>query len=79
MQFALIGGTFMIVYGGALILLSGGSEEMYNKGKSTLKWAVVGIAIALGAWIIVNTTIRLLAGMGGASASPIPWSNIVCI
>ena len=47
-------GVIFIVYGGFVIMTSGGSEERFNKGKQVITAAVIGLAIALGAWLIIT-------------------------
>ncbi len=50
------------VYGGVMFLLAGGKAEMIEKGKKIITNAVIGIALVLGAWLIVNFTIAALTG-----------------
>lgn len=47
----------MVVYGGVLWLTSRGDAKMIQKGKDTLTWAVMGIAIIFAAYAIVNALI----------------------
>lgn len=72
-QLTLILGVAMTMWGAFQMMMSGGSEERYKKGKNTIVWAVIGIAVALGSWIIVNTLLHLLTGR-----ADFPWSDIVC-
>lgn len=44
----------MFVYGGFVWLTAGGVEERVTKGKTIFKNAVVGIAIAFGAWTLIQ-------------------------
>jgi len=44
----------MIIYGGFLMLTSGGNADMIKKAKSTIIWASVGIAIVLSSWQILQ-------------------------
>lgn len=44
----------MIIYGGFLMLTSGGNADMIKKAKGTIIWASVGIAIVLGSWQILS-------------------------
>jgi hypothetical protein len=44
----------MIIYGGFLMLTSGGNADMIKKAKGTIIWASVGIAIVLGSWQILQ-------------------------
>jgi hypothetical protein len=50
----------MFVYGGFLWLISGGENEKIKKGKETMKWAVLGLAVIIGAYMIVSTIINAL-------------------
>ncbi len=51
--------VLMMSVGGFLMLASAGRQEMYDKGKSLIWKAVIGIIFVLGAYILV-TTIQLL-------------------
>jgi hypothetical protein len=50
------------IYGGITFMLAGGKSEAIDKGKKILTNAVIGVAIVLGAWIIVNFAIAALTG-----------------
>jgi len=54
------------VYGGVMFLIAGGKAEAVTKGKTIITNAVIGVALVLGAWIIVNFAI---AGLTGTSIS----------
>lgn len=47
----------MIIYGGVMMIMSGGKEENVQKGKDTLLWAVVGLAIVLFSGVIMRFVI----------------------
>lgn len=59
----------LFVYGGVLMLLSGGREEYITKGKNVLTAAVVGLIIVLGAFVIVKTLESALKGGATGSSS----------
>lgn len=46
--------TVVIIYAGILLIFNGGSEARVAKAKTTLIWAIVGLAVAIGAFAIVN-------------------------
>ncbi|MEK7631430.1 MAG: hypothetical protein AAB445_00990 [Patescibacteria group bacterium] len=48
-------GLAMLFVGGGTLLMSGGSEERVRSGKAIITNTVIGIAIALGSWLIINT------------------------
>lgn len=50
----------MFIYGGFTWLTSGGEAEKIKKGKDTMVWAVLGIAITFAAYTIVNFVIDAL-------------------
>lgn len=74
MWFAMIGAVLMIVVGALTMMFAAGSEERFAKGKKAILNAVIGLAIALGAWLIVNTVLQFLSPGGVA----VPWSQINC-
>ena len=55
----------MIVYGGFLWLTSAGNTSQVEKGKQTLGWAGVGLAIIFGSAILVDLVIKALQKGGG--------------
>jgi len=73
-QFAISLSALMVAYGAILMMLSGSNEGLYSKGKKAIIWAVIGVVVALGGWIIVNTIINILA----PDTSFLPWSEIQC-
>jgi len=52
----------MFIYGGLVWIIAAGSQEKIEKGKTAMQAAVIGLAIILGAWLIVNFTIYALTG-----------------
>jgi len=67
----------MIVYGGTMMILAGAgitgtgdNKKKINMGKDAIQAAIIGLAIVLGAWLIVNTTIMALTkGEVGGTAT----------
>ena len=60
----------IIIYAGYEIMLSGGDEEKINRGKKILMNAVIGLAIILSSFIIVQFLLNALSkatGMGGGA------------
>ena len=54
------------VYGGAVMLTSGGNPEKLKKAKDTLVWAVFGLATMLLSYSFLNLVFNVIAG----SATP---------
>lgn len=50
----------MFILGGFHWLISGGSPEKVKKGKDTLIWAVIGLAVIIGAYMLVSTIVTAL-------------------
>jgi hypothetical protein len=50
----------MVVYGGALMIFSGGDSKRVGNGRKTLMAALVGLAIVVGVSLILNTVIMLV-------------------
>ena len=52
----------MVVYGGVLWMTSRGDSKLVQKGKDTLTWAVIGLAIVFASYAIVNALIQGITG-----------------
>ena len=63
----------MIIYGALMLMIAVGSEEKVKKSRGIMTSAVVGLVIALSAWIIVNTILHVLTGQ-----PDFPWNQISC-
>jgi hypothetical protein len=66
----------MIIWGAFLMMTSAGSQSKYEEGKKKITSAVIGLAITLAAWLIVNTAFMAIAAISGASE--ISWNLIKC-
>jgi hypothetical protein len=51
----------IIVAMAILYIVSTGDEGMMGTAKNGIKAALIGFAVMLGAWLIVNTTLRILS------------------
>ena len=72
-QLAMVLGVLYIVYGGFLIMTAGGSEDRVKSGRAAITAAVVGVAIAMSSWMLVNVVLNVLGG-----GSVLPWQRLVC-
>ena len=52
----------MIIYGGITWMTSGGNIEQVKKGKNTLVWAVLGLAVVFLAYSLVYFVIEKIIG-----------------
>jgi hypothetical protein len=50
----------MFVWGGFQWLVSAGKPEKIQKGKDTLIWAAIGLAVIFGAYTLVNVVVSAL-------------------
>jgi len=53
-------GTILIIWGGVQVMTAGGSEEKLAKGKKTITWTVIGVAIVVLVDFIVGIVKELL-------------------
>ncbi len=61
-----------IVWGGLTIMTAGDSTEKVSQGRKMIQSAIVGVLIALGAWMIIN---MVLSAVGGGSFVPWEWGG----
>ncbi|MFA7466536.1 MAG: hypothetical protein WCZ08_03955, partial [Parcubacteria group bacterium] len=57
---------------------SAGNEETMETAKNFIKQSLYGVAIVLGAWLIVNTTMWLLATRGDLGIGVSSWNDFNC-
>ena len=50
----------IFIYGGFLIMFSGGAPELLKKGKNVLVWAVIGLAIIMSSYGLVKYVFEVL-------------------
>lgn len=65
--------VLVIVYGGIRLVTASGSEENVKKGKDAITNAVIGVVIALAAWVVINETLHILTGN-----ISFPWNELQC-
>jgi len=63
----------LTVYGAIMMMIAAGSEEKARKSKTIITRAFTGLAIALSAWVIINTLLHILTGQPN-----FPWATIIC-
>jgi len=52
----------MFIYGGMTWMLSGGASDKVEKGRKTFVWAILGIAVILSSYILVDFIFKTVAG-----------------
>lgn len=63
----LIGGValFFVVLGGYGILTAAGNSERYAQGKKTITWAVLGLIVVIGSYVLLSTVLNVATGWQG--------------
>ena len=58
-----IGGIALVffIYGGFMMLISGGNPERIQKGRDTLMWATVGLIVVFGSYGIVQAIFQAIS------------------
>jgi len=62
-----------IVWGGLTIMTAGDSTEKVGQGRKMIQSAIIGVFIALGAWMIINMVLNAVGILSGAGGSFVPW------
>ena len=70
--------VLFIIYGGFIIMTSGGSPEKINKGRSIITSVAFGLVIMFSAWVIVDTLLKVIPIADDRRASLGPWNIIEC-
>lgn len=66
-----------LLYGGFMWITAGGDEGKITSGMNAIKFAVYGMILAFGAWLIVDTILKgLLQGGLGKIQGWGPWNKI---
>lgn len=74
LKILLIVAPIMIAAGGIMIMTAAGSESRVGTGKKIITAAVIGIAIGLGSYLIIEAIYIALKGVGGTP--PVPVENV---
>jgi len=66
----------MFIYGGIMLMISGGNSEKITQGKQIIIGAVVGLAIVFASYMIITFAIKALGIEGVDWATPMGiWKN----
>ncbi len=60
----------MVAIGGAILLVAGGNSANIKKGQAFIKSAIIGVAISLGAGVIIGAVIQGLGVTQGTTLMP---------
>lgn len=64
--------VIMMIYGGLVIMTAGENSGKVDEGKKIIQAAVIGLLIAMGAWLIIS---QILAIVGGGKFEP--WNFFI--
>ena len=75
--------VIFIIYGAIMLMVAGGVPKRFENALTTIKTAVIGLAIVLAAWIGVNTIINLIASSNFKTTSGDTldlrfWNKVEC-
>lgn len=72
---AFVAALVFLVIGGIKWILSGGDKEGATKAKETITSALIGLAVVLGAWILINIVLNFFGSPGGLTKLIFPTIN----
>lgn len=58
--------VLMLIWGGVMYMTSAGNEEKINTAKKIITGAIIGLVVALLAYLIVDQVIKALTGAGAS-------------
>ena len=67
-----------IAIGGVMYVVSAGTPAMMTKAKSVITNVVIGFALMLGAWLLVYTTLTVLAIKSDMGIGKTAWNSFDC-
>lgn len=56
--------TLMFVWGGVMMLTSGGNADQVKRAKETLTWAAIGVIVIMLSWVIIKAVLQALTKTG---------------
>ncbi len=79
-QFSFIVATIAGVVAGGMIIFGGSNPAYIAQGKAAILGAVIGLAIVLSAWIMIDSVFKILVGDEAAQTQKIgqPWYELQC-
>lgn len=69
---AFVAALVFLIIGGIKWIMSGGDKEGSGKAKETVTSALIGLAVVLGAWILINIVLSFFGVTGGISNLTLP-------
>lgn len=72
---AFIIALLFLIFGGIKWIMSGGEKDGAAKAKETITSALIGLAVVLGSWLMLNVVVQVLTGSTFSSVT-VPSLNI---
>lgn len=69
---AFVAALIFLIIGGIKWIMSGGDKEGANKAKETVTSALIGLAVVLGSWVLINVILKFFGAGGGLNSLNIP-------
>ena len=69
---AFVAALVFLIIGGIKWIMSGGDKEGTGKAKEAVTAALIGLAVVLGSWVLINIVLSLFGIKGGISGLEIP-------
>jgi len=69
---AFVAALIFLIIGGVKWIISGGDKEGTTKAKETVTSALIGLAVVLGSWILINIILRFFGSTGGLTTLTMP-------
>lgn len=67
-----------IFISGAMYIISVGDEHLMQQAKSFITASLIGFAVVLGAWLIVNVTLWAIAKKDDLGIGKAKWNQFTC-
>ena len=68
----------VVIVSGTVMLFAGANPSLKQRARGIFEAAIIGLAIVLLSWVIVNTLIVLFAGSDQPTGFPWPWHTPAC-
>lgn len=68
----------MVTIAGITYIISAGDEGMMGTAKNLLKNTLIGFAVILGAWLMINTVMWVIGTKGDLGIGVTGWSTFTC-
>lgn len=65
--------ALMIIIGAVMMMVSAGNQGLYSSGKKMITYAIVGLVLVFGSWLIIDTLLKMIGYVApGGNWSTLP-------